>query len=63
MKEKIFGIGVSTEELGGNFDIGYQSQVSREVSYSQDLDKAEEYDLDAHCSKKVVCKKICKAIF
>ena len=62
-EEKNFGLGVSVGEIGGNFDVGWQSDVRKEVNYVQDLDKAEEYDLDAHCSKKVVCKKIIKAIF
>ena len=54
-KSRSFGVGVAVGEAGGNFDLGYQSDVRKEVSYAQDLDKAEEYDLDAHCSKKV-CK-------
>ena len=56
-KEKHFGIGASMDDLGGNIDVGYQSDVRKEVSYCQDLDKAEEYDLDPHCSKKV-CKNV-----
>ena len=58
-EEKNFGLGVSRGEIGGNIDVGWQRDVRKEVNYVQDLDKAEEYDLDAHCSKKVVCKKIC----
>ena len=52
-EEKNFGLGVSVGEIGGNFDVGWQSDVRKEVNYIQDLSKAEEYDLDAHCSKKV----------
>ena len=52
-KEKHFGIGASMDDLGGNIEVGYQSDVRKEVSYYQDLDKAEDYDLDPHCSKKV----------
>ena len=56
-KEKHFGIGASMDDLGGNIEVGYQSDVRKEVSYYQDLDKAEEYDLDPHCSKKV-CQNV-----
>ena len=59
-KARNFGVGISVGEAGGNFDVGYQSDVKKEVSYAQDLDKAEEYDLDAHCSKKVIENKECQ---
>ena len=52
-KSRNLGVGISLGDIGGNVDMGYQSDVTKEVSYSQDLDKAEEYDLEAHCSKKV----------
>ena len=44
---------MSAEEIGGKFDLGWQSIVSKEVNYCQDLDTIEEYNLDPHCSKKV----------
>ena len=50
---KNFGLGVSVGEMGGDIDVGWQSDVRKEVNYCQDLSKAEEYDLDAHCDKKV----------
>ena len=50
------GLGVSLAEVGGHIDVGWQSDVIKQVNYRQGLDKAEEYDLDAHCSKQV-CKK------
>ena len=53
-KDKNFAVGLSAEEIGGNFDMGWQSIVSKEVSYCQDLDTIEEYNLDPHCSKKVL---------
>ena len=52
-KSKNLGVGISLGDVGGNIDMGYQSDVTKEVRYSQDVDKAEEYDLEAHCSKKV----------
>ena len=52
-KSKNLGVGISLGDVGGNIDLGYQSDVTKEVRYSQDVDKAEEYDLEAHCSKKV----------
>ena len=52
-KDKNFAVGLSAEEIGGNFDMGWQSIVSKEVNYCQDLDTIEEYNLDPHCSKKV----------
>lgn len=59
--EKNFGVGVSAEEIGGNFDMGWQSTVTKEVNYCQDLDTVEDYNLDAHCSKKV--RKSSKVIY
>ena len=50
------GLGVSVGEIGGSIDVGRQRDVTKEVNYWQGLDRAEEYDLDAHCSKQV-CKK------
>ena len=50
------GLGVSVGEIGGSIDVGWQRDVTKEVNYWQGLDRAEEYDLDAHCSKQV-CKK------
>ena len=52
-KSRNLGVGISLGEAGGTVDVGYQSDVRKEVSYRQDVDKAEEYDLEAHCSKKV----------
>ena len=52
-KAKNVGVGVAVAEAGGNLEVGLASDVRMEVNYSQDLGKAEEYDLDAHCTKKV----------
>ena len=52
-KSRNLGVGISLGDGGGTVDVGYQSDVRKEVSYRQDVDKAEEYDLEAHCSKKV----------
>ena len=52
-KAKNVGVGVAVAEAGGNFELGLASDVKKEVNYAQNLDKAEEYDLDAHCTKKV----------
>ena len=52
-KSRNLGVGISLGDIGGSVDVGYQSDVRKEVSYRQDVDKAEEYDLEAHCSKKV----------
>ena len=52
-KAKNVGVGVAVAEAGGNFELGLASDVKKEVNYAQNLDKAEEYDLDPHCVKKV----------